>query len=73
MKLIEAEIETEQKKAVFKDGEKIKYNKSGLINNPNAFAINDNPFGDDGANQHQYFSMYASRFESLFTLFISWF
>jgi len=65
MKLAEADIETEQKAAIFADGEKIKFNKSGLIYNPNAFAIGDNPYGDDAANQHQYFSMYSNRFEAL--------
>ena len=73
MKLAEADIETEQKAAIFADGEKIKFNKSGLIYNPNAFAIGDNPYGDDAANQHQYFSMYSNRFEGLFkfTFFLS--
>ena len=63
MKLSEEPIETKQKKATFEDGQKIKFTKSGLINNPNAFEVSNNPFGDDGQNQLQYCGVYTARYQ----------
>ena len=75
MKLSEEPIETKQKNATFEDGQKIKFTKSGLINNPNAFEVSDNPFGDDGQNQLQYCGVYSARYQGkkpslLFVTFI---